>query len=459
MNVAVLALAALALLAPAHAASAPAQTASAPQPPVGHVFTIVLENKDYARTFGKDTEAPYLARTLAGRGALLPNYFATGHLSLDNYLTMISGQAPNALTQADCPVFTNVTPGLSGPEGQALGAGCVHPARVKTVADQLEAAGKTWRGYMEDMGHDPGREARTCGHPAIGARDTTQGATAKDQYATRHDPFVYFHSILDDRRRCDAGVVNLDELPADLADASRTPSYSFITPDLCSDGHDATCADARQPGGYAGIEAFLKTWVPRITSSPAFKKDGLLLITFDEGEADSGACCAEPAGPNTARPGIRGPGGGRVGAVALSPFVKPGTVVATPIDHYGYLRSVEDLFGLDHLGYAARDGLATFQSMGALRTTRVGAGRAVKSFEVPRRITGRRLVVRVRLASGVAGRITVRRAGAFVAGATIRGSRRKRFDVGARRGRYVVTLRATRDGMTVARRSRVSRRR
>ena len=57
---------------------------------------------------------------------------------------------------------------------------------------------------MQDMGNDPAREAATCGHPAVGSADGTQKATARDQYAARHDPFVYFHSIIDSPRAATA---------------------------------------------------------------------------------------------------------------------------------------------------------------------------------------------------------------------------------------------------------------
>ena len=65
-------------------------------------------------------------------------------------------------------------------------------------------------------------------------------------------------------------------------------------------------------------------------------------------------------GPNTTRPGAHGPGGGRIGAVLRSPFIKPGTVSYVPYNHYSMLRSIEDIFGLAHLGYAGQAGLASF---------------------------------------------------------------------------------------------------
>lgn len=327
-----------------------------------HVFVIVMENEPYEVSFGAHSIAPYLAHELPQRGALLPNYYGIGHYSLDNYLGMISGQAPNPTTQADCKVFSEFVrakPGLDQ-NGQALGEGCVYPADVKTLADQLESAGFTWKGYMEDMGADPARESSTCGHVPVGARDHTNKATRQDQYANKHDPFVYFHSIIDDPARCAAHVVNLDALSHDLRDVATTPNFAFITPSLCHDGHDAPCVNG-EPGGLISADKFLRTWVPRILASPAFKRDGLLIVTFDEG-TDGAACCGEVGLPGGPAPGQWGPGGGRIGAVLLSPFIAQGTVSSTAYNHYSLLRSVEDIFGLPHLGYAAAPQLRSFGS-------------------------------------------------------------------------------------------------
>jgi hypothetical protein len=353
----------LAVLLATLASPAPASP-SAKLPPVRHVFILVLENESASTTFGPHSPAPYLAKTLVSRGAFLPKYYGTGHLSNDNYISMISGQAPNTQNQDDCPVFSNFTPGVMGSDGQAVGQGCVFPAKVKTVADQLRAAGLSWRDYNQSMGADPTREPRACAHPPIGQRDMTQSATTKDQYATRHNPFVYFHSIIDNQAYCSSHVVNLNLLPHDLAHARTTPNYVFITPDLCADGHDANCANPKRAGGFPGIEQFLKLWVPRITGSPAYRKHaGLLMIIFDEADnSDSSSCCGEKPGPNSPQPGIHGDGGGITGAVLLSPCIKPGTVSHTAYNHYTLLRSVEDIFRLSHLGYA---GLSGERSLGS----------------------------------------------------------------------------------------------
>jgi len=136
----------------------------------------------------------------------------------------------------------------------------------------------------------------------------------------------------------------------------------LITPNLCHDGHDSPCVDG-EPGGLASTDAWLKQWVPTITSSRAFKADGVLVITFDESDgpqSDASACCGEGPGPNTPAPGIAGLGGGRVGALVLSPFTKGGTWSTTPYNHYSLLASIEDTFHLPYLGYAATAGLNRF---------------------------------------------------------------------------------------------------
>jgi phosphatidylinositol-3-phosphatase len=351
-----------ALLGAAAASAAPAPDL----PPIRHVFVLVLENMSYSHTFAPDSDAPYLARTLPARGALLTQYYAVGHASLDNYLALVSGQAPNQETQLDCPTFSNFrlsAPALD-PSGQALGAGCVYPPLVRTLPDQLEAAGFSWKAYMEDMGNDPRREPAACGHVAVGAADPTSVAQRGDQYAAKHDPFVYFHSIIDNQARCESHVVNLTRLPQDLTSAATTPNYVFITPNLCNDGHDARCVDGRD-GGLVAIDAFLTHWVPLILESPAYQADGMLIVTFDEGDGvgaeGSGACCGERPLPGARyAPGFNGPGGGRVGAVVLSRFVKAGTVSAVPYNHYALLKTVEALFGLKPLGYAAAAGPRVF---------------------------------------------------------------------------------------------------
>jgi len=364
------------------------------QQQIQHVFVITLENESYATTFGATTKAPYLVQTLASQGALVQQYYGTGHVSLDNYISMLSGQAPTPQTDNDCVTYQDFTSTGTTPDGQAIGAGCVYPAAIQTLPNQLTAAGLTWKGYEEDMGNDPTREAATCGHPNLNTSDLTQAAEAPsaavplgDQYATRHDPFMYFHSIIDSPL-CGQNVVNLNNLTNDLQSISTTANFNLITPNLCDDGHDAPCANG-QPGGLTSANTFLQKWVPLITASPAFKQDGLLIINFDEssyanvtasatGENlifNGTTCCSQQPGPNLptfpqSSSLVYGPltvtvikqsfGGDQTGAVMISKFIKPGTVSTVQYNHYSMLKSIEDIFQLGHLGYAGQTGLVGF---------------------------------------------------------------------------------------------------
>lgn len=394
---AALALAFLAAASPSLIALA-SPPASQALPPIRHIFVIMLENKDFSSTFGPDSPAPYLSKTLRSKGALLTQYYGTGHDSLDNYISVVSGQASTSQTSDDCNTYLDFHQTGTAPDGQAVGQGCVYPSSVKTIASQLTAEGLTWKGYMQDMGNDPARESATCGHPTLNTRDLTQVAEAPtpaiplgDKYATRHDPFMYFHSIIDSPV-CQKDVVNLRHLKTDLRSVATTPNLSFITPNLCNDGHNAPCSDGR-PGGLKSINTFLAKWVPIIMNSPAYKKDGLIVITFDEGGGGTierhgkkvtvtvpgKYCCHELEGPNLGR---KYPyfvtyhqhgyvitkktfdyGGDRTGALLLSKYIRPSTVSNVPYNHYSLLKSMEEIFGIHHyLGYAGQKGLAAFGS-------------------------------------------------------------------------------------------------
>ena len=329
-----------------------------------HVFIIVLENQGFETTFGKNSPAPYLSRELAPKGLLLTRYYAIGHFSLDNYIAMVSGQGANPYTQNDCLTYYDFRPLMNELDrnGQALGAGCVYPEAVRTIANQLDDKHLTWKGYMEDMD-------LSCEHPVLGKFDNHIYASKESQYATRHNPFVYFHSIID-HSTCAEHVVPLTQLDRDLQTVAQTPNLAFITPNLCHDGHDRA-SDICEGGQLISADRFLRPLVNKIRASAAYQLDGMLIITFDEADigvsggmvvaeqTDSTSCCNEPVGPNTVAPGQTGPGGGRTGTLIISKYVRPGCD-DHPYNHYALLRSLEDLFGLDHLGFAAQAGLKPF---------------------------------------------------------------------------------------------------
>lgn len=271
----------------------------------------------------------------------------------------------------------------------------------------------------------------TCVHPTLGAADGDQAVTATNRYVTWRNPFVYFHSIASGRQ-CRGDDVGLSRLEADLRHPSRTPAFSYIAPDPCDDGSNAPCTPGA-PAGLAPADAFLKSIVPVIEHSAAYRKGGLIAITFDDApqtgtDADDSNCCDQPAFPNlpappstttsttpatttttppapgatTTAPPVAGvtttttttvaspvpgttatttttsgvpapgaagttttattptttlppgtsPGGGRVGLLLISRYIKPNSVdEVDSFNHFSLLRSIENLFGLQPLGY------------------------------------------------------------------------------------------------------------
>ena len=344
------------------ALSTPRATASASTGggPIHTVFVILLENESESSTYpGTGTELDQLSH----QGVFFSNYFATGHASLDNYIALISGQAQYTSTSQDCP-FYHDNGGTVDAHGfyQPLtpqDVGCVYPTSVKTLGDQMSAAGLSWRGYMQDMGNTSTRETEPCGQPAaggvaidptVGGPDQTQLATSTDQYAARHNPFPYFHSLIDapllggSPSLCQQHVVPLSHLAADLA-SGQVGAFNFITPNLCNDGHDSPCqgpgADGNPgKGGLISANAFVAQLVPEIEASTVYKHGGLIVITTDEG-SDNSSCCGE-----SGQPGIQSSGGGgKVGLVALSQRITP-HVSTCQYNHFSFLRTWETLFGL-----------------------------------------------------------------------------------------------------------------
>ena len=367
-------------------------------PPVKHVFLIMLSDQPYASVFGPASSAPYLAKTLERRGELLVRYYAVAHDELANEIALVSGQGPTPQTEVNCPTYADIAPTTVGADGQQVGQGCVYPASTQTVGGQLSAKHLTWKAYVE--GASAGADSAAggsavgggCAHPTLGSIDpsvdqtlpvaqdpsgpaadqtpTAYEALAGTAYATFRNPFLYFHSVIDSAA-CAADDASIGQLASDLASPRGAPSLSYIVPSLCDDGNPTPCASGR-PAGLASAEGFLRRIVPEILASKSYKHGGLLVITVDQAPssgiyADSSSCCGQPAFPalpapptlpggGTARPA----GGGQVGALLLSPYVKPGTTSEETFNHFSLLRTIEDLYGLGHLGYAALSKVEAF---------------------------------------------------------------------------------------------------
>jgi hypothetical protein len=366
----------------APATTAPPKTSLPPElpeaetlPPITHVFMIVLGDQGYEAAFGESSPAPYLAKTLRAKGELLTNYYAVAQGDLANEVALLSGQGPNPATAANCPNYTDIAPGTAGESEQVAGEGCVYPSSAQTLPGQLTAAKKTWKAYVEDIGNGAAGQATSCRHPTLGGADDAQTARSGDAYETWRNPVVYFHSLIDGAE-CAERDVGLDQLETDLQSEKQTQSLSYIVPNACHDGSEAAC-QPDQPGGLAAAQPFLESVVPEIEASPAYKKGGLIAITFAQApqtgpSADAGACCANPEYPNmppaTTPPAASGPvkpsgGGGRVGMLLISPFIEAGSVNESGYyNHFSLLLTVEELFGLVPIGYAANPALTAFDS-------------------------------------------------------------------------------------------------
>jgi len=262
------------------------------------IFTIVLENHDYAEIVGS-SNAPYINGTLLTAGGLATNYKDTGHPSLPNYLHMISGD--------------NQYIGIIDLDPQTIG---VFPTNQPNLGTQFEAASIPWRSYQESAGS-------TC------------VLTAAGTYAPKHDPFLYFtDQQTGTGNLCANTNVDYTSFAADLA--SNAYRYMWITPNLTDDGHDPASDPVT---ALTTSDTWLSNNVPAILASPGYKAGGVLFITWDESE------------------GRNGDDPDKIPMIILSPKLKTaGMQSATAFTHSSYTATVEDLLGMPRL---AKVGSAT----------------------------------------------------------------------------------------------------
>ena len=268
--------------------SEPERPLAVPPPPdlptssSSHVAVIVMENKEATDVLGSPS-SPYVTR-LAQRYGVATRSYAIRHPSLPNYLALTSGSTDGIVS--DCTAC--------------------HVA-ARNIVDQLEAAGISWKAYMEDL-------PRPCSRVAVAGG-----------YAKKHDPFMYYDDVARNPWRC-GNVVPFDRLASDLRHAT-LPTFSFISPDLCNDTHDCDVTTG---------DRFLAGLVPRLLRETG--PHGFVVLTWDEGSTSDG-CCIDAHG-------------GRIATVVAGPDVRRHARSARPVDHYGVLRTVEWAFGLGKLGAA-----------------------------------------------------------------------------------------------------------
>ncbi|MDP9100817.1 MAG: alkaline phosphatase family protein [Actinomycetota bacterium] len=310
-------------------------------PHFDHVVVLTEENEAASTTFAAGSPAVYL-NSLRRRGVFLPNYYGTGHVSLDNYIAMVSGQQPQPLSVSDCAtvsLWTCVQPQAAFASGRHLG-------------DQLDAAGLSWRSYQDGT-------TTPCFHgpytPGDVTPDPMQGnsAVGAKNYADRHNPFIYFPNVIGNQARCAQHQRPIADLTRDLRTQS-LPAFSFITPDTCNDGHDNPCVGMKT-GGLVTADAWLRRTAPSLLAYLA-RHNGLLIINFDEGSTPSSPTqlATGPADFLCSTCTLLGLGG-RTGAILISPRLPQGATVTTSYDHYSLLRSIEDSFGIgEHLNLAGQ---------------------------------------------------------------------------------------------------------
>jgi hypothetical protein len=267
---------ALALLAAALVAARGASGSSAPIPAFAHVIVVVFENKELGSVLGSRSAPTFnlYARTY---GRLTRSYAVT-HPSLPNYLALVSGSTFGRTTDCtDCPV------------------------NAPTIADAIEASGRTWKTYVEGL-------------PSPGFLGGFSG-----EYAKKHNPFAYFRSVIDDSERL-RRIVPVTQLTNDVR-AHSLPDFAFVVPNMCNSMHD--CAVR------AG-----DTWLRRTVGPLLHLTRTAIFVTFDEGRTSER-------------------GGGHIATLVVGTAVRRHAVFTRPTNHYGLLRTIEDAWGLPRLGASA----------------------------------------------------------------------------------------------------------
>jgi hypothetical protein len=392
-------------------------------PPIKHVWVIALSGTSFSAALADPTADPYLAKQLVPKGTLLSNYALSSSSALGNGIALLSGQSVNLDTEQNCPTYSALEPPtVNATTGLAEGVGCVYPATVKTLADELTAGSLTWKAYVQDMeadapvgaapaanmpsgaGTPPNTAAQagtsttpsagtqtgtattpaggsssgtgttpatstqpttgvTCRRPELGAADPNHTPTPGDPYLTYRNPFVYFDSLLSEGA-CASNDVDLSQLQASLATPADTPSLSWIVASACSDGSATSCAPG-SPAGLASADSFLKEVVPQILATSAYSKEGLIVIVPDSPPASPASAASKP-----------------VGALLLSPFVHSDKRVAESFNDFSLSKSISLLFGVLPLGHANDQSTVSFgatvygasgKAAGAASTTKKAA--------------------------------------------------------------------------------------
>lgn len=313
-----------------------------------HIFVIMLENHSQSSVIG-NANAPFLNH-LADTYSMADHYYGVTHPSMPNYIAAIAGD----------------NFGIQDDEDENV----VNLDRVNLV-DQLEARHISWGAYMEDL---PANKLDRFG--------PTVNGTQIHLYAKKHNAFVLFDDIKNNASRM-AKVKDYSALASDL-NSRHAPQFVWISPNQCNDMHggvyDTVAGHPETPCPYGTTkddanDAALKKkgddWtkqaVTTIMSSRAWTRHSAIVIVTDEndytgneptgGWENADGCCDSPyvgaADPRISPDWPGGTyGGGLIPAIVVSASGPRHFVDHTPYNHYSLLTTIEDNWGLAHLGHA-----------------------------------------------------------------------------------------------------------
>jgi hypothetical protein len=329
MVVSVVACAVLAGLALVATTTASASGANAAVPRYDHVVEIMMENQNYATIIG-NANAPQI-NALASKYGLATDYFGVTHPSEPNYMANLAGSFFGV--QDDNQFYC--TAALAGTDPLCGGTTVDHTVNAPTLADQLTAAGMTWKGYFQNLPpFDPTNPTNS------GPYAFKWPSAANALYASKHNPFVNFTGT----QGAQTQMVPDNQLALDLL-TSQLPTFSLVVPDQCNDMHGTGgCSDTGRL--IKAGDQYVGTTVAAIMASPQWHQGtNAIVVTWDEDDfSDSGqpgtGCCGSDIG------------GGHVATIVITNNGPRHFSDNTAYNHYSLLRTYEDAFGLGHLQHA-----------------------------------------------------------------------------------------------------------
>ncbi len=240
--------------------------AQAVVPHSSHVVLVIDENTSYGTTLA---QMPWLV----GQGA------ANGHTS--NFTSNTPGSAMDYfwLASGSCHSSVNCTLPTGTHDFICDGNGCQNPITDDNIFREMNNRGISWKVYAQSYA------------AAGGTVTTPDDFTNGTHYYRRHNGATWYSDILSNVANSQARIVDFSQYATDLAN-NALPQFTIIAPNGLNDGHDT---------GAGPADAFLKANLTSLLAQPYFQPggDGLLIITFDNGDADlAGLVYTALIGPN-----------------------------------------------------------------------------------------------------------------------------------------------------------------